>query len=160
VGGYVTGTIDLTKFGYAFVITDEMEDDVFIAARNLNTALHGDQVKVLLYARHTGKRPEGEVVEHINRSPATSVGSIELTKQFALLIPDIKKDPFDLFIPLAKLDGAKQGQMAVARRVEWDQRTRNPVGEIIEVVGNPGENDTEMHAILAEFGLPNRFDPE
>jgi len=62
VGGYVTGTIDLTKFGYAFVITDELEDDVFIAARNLNTALHGDQVKVLLYARRKGNRPEGECV--------------------------------------------------------------------------------------------------
>jgi len=160
VGGYVTGTIDLTKFGYAFVITEEMEDDVFIAARNLNTALHGDQVKVLLYARHKGRRPEGEVVEIISRSRATFVGTIELTKQFAFLIPDNKNMPFDLFIPLSKLNGAKQGQKAVARIVEWDQRSRNPVGEIVEVLGNPGENDTEMHAILAEFGLPNRFDPE
>ena len=160
VGGYVTGTIDLTKFGYAFLITEEMEDDVFIAARNLNTALHGDKVKVLLYARHKGKRPEGEVVEIITRSRATFVGTIELTKQFAFLIPDNKNMPFDLFIPLAKLNGAKQGQKAVARLVDWDQRSRNPQGEIIEVLGNPGENDTEMHAILAEFGLPNRFEPE
>lgn len=160
VGGYVTGTIDLTKFGYAFVISEESEDDVFIAARNLNTALHGDKVKVLLYARHKGKRPEGEVVEIITRSRATFVGTIELTKQFAFLIPDNKNMPFDLFIPLAKLNGAKQGQKAVARLVDWDQRSRNPMGEIIEVLGNPGENDTEMHAILAEFGLPNRFEPE
>jgi ribonuclease R len=160
VGGYVTGTIDLTKFGYAFVISEESEDDVFIAARNLNTALHGDKVKVLLYARHKGKRPEGEVVEIITRSRATFVGTIELTKQFAFLIPDNKNMPFDLFIPLAKLNGAKQGQKAVARLVDWDQRSRNPQGEIIEVLGNPGENDTEMHAILAEFGLPNRFEPE
>ena len=160
VGGYVTGTIDLTKFGYAFVISEESEDDVFIAARNLNTALHGDKVKVLLYARHKGKRPEGEVVEIISRSRATFVGTIELTKQFAFLMPDNKNMPFDLFIPLAKLNGAKQGQKAVARLVEWDQRSRNPVGEIIEVLGDPGENDTEMHAILAEFGLPIRFEPE
>ncbi|MFN2337234.1 MAG: ribonuclease R family protein, partial [Bacteroidales bacterium] len=160
VGGYVTGTIDLTKFGYAFVISEESEDDVFIAARNLNTALHGDKVKVILHARHKGKRPEGEVVEIISRSRATFVGTIELTKQFAFLMPDNKNMPFDLFIPLSKLNGAKQGQKAVARLVEWDQRSRNPVGEIIEVLGNPGENDTEMHAILAEFGLPNRFDPE
>lgn len=160
VGGYVTGTIDLTKFGYAFVLSEELDDDVFIAARNLNTALHGDQVKVLLYARHKGKRPEGEVVEIISRSRATFVGTVELTKQFAFLMPDNKNMPFDLFIPLTKLNGARQGQKAVARMVEWDQRTRNPVGEIIEVLGNPGENDTEMHAILAEFGLPNRFEPE
>ena len=160
VGGYITGAVDLTKFGYAFVITDEMEDDVFIAARNLNTALHGDEVKVLLYARHKGKRPEGEVVEIINRSRASFVGTVEVTKQFAFLIPDNKNMPFDLFIPLSKLNGAKQGQKAVARMVEWDQRSRNPVGEITEVLGDPGENDTEMHAILAEFGLPNRFEPE
>ena len=160
VGGYITGTVDLTKFGYGFVISDEMEDDVFIAARNLNTALHGDQVRVLLYARHKGKRAEGEVTEIISRSRATFVGTIELTKQFAFLIPDNKNMPFDLFIPLARLNGAKQGQKAVARMVEWDQRSRNPVGEIVEVLGDPGENDTEMHAILAEFGLPNRFEPE
>ena len=160
IGGYVTGTIDLTKFGYAFVISEESEEDVFIAARNLNTALHGDQVKVLLYARHKGKRPEGEVVEIISRSRASFVGTIELTPQFAFLIPDNKNMPFDLFIPLSKLNGAKQGQKAVARLVEWDQRSRNPMGEITEVLGYPGENDTEMHAILAEFGLPNKFPPE
>lgn len=160
VGGYITGTIDLTKFGYAFVISPESGEDVFIAARNLNTALHGDQVRVLLYARHKGKRPEGEVVEIIERSRASFVGTIELTPQFAFLIPDNKNMPFDLFIPLSKLNGAKQGQKAVARLVEWDQRSRNPVGEVTEVLGNPGENDTEMHAILAEFGLPNRFSPE
>ncbi|HZM13811.1 MAG TPA: ribonuclease R [Bacteroidales bacterium] len=160
VGGYVTGTIDLTKFGYAFVLSEESEEDVFIAARNLNTALHGDQVKVLLYARHKGKRPEGEVVEILSRSRASFVGIIELTPQFAFLIPDNKNMPFDLFIPLSKLNGAKQGQKAVARLVEWDQRSRNPMGEITEVLGYPGENDTEMHAILAEFGLPNKFAPE
>ena len=160
IGGYVTGTIDLTKFGYAFVLSEESEEDVFIAARNLNTALHGDQVKVLLYARHKGKRPEGEVVEIISRSRASFVGTIELTPQFAFLIPDNKNMPFDLFIPLSKLNGAKQGQKAVARLVEWDQRSRNPMGEITEVLGYPGENDTEMHAILAEFGLPNKFAPE
>lgn len=160
VGGYITGTIDLTKFGYAFVISPESGEDIFIAARNLNTALHGDQVRVLLYARHKGKRPEGEVVEIIERSRASFVGTIELTPQFAFLIPDNKNMPFDLFIPLSKLNGAKQGQKAVARLVEWDQRSRNPVGEVTEVLGNPGENDTEMHAILAEFGLPNRFSPE
>ncbi len=159
-GGYVTGTIDLTKFGYAFVITEEMEEDVFIAARNLRTALHGDKVKVLLYAKHKGNRPEGEVVEIITRSRSAFVGTIELNPQFAFLMPDNKNMPFDLFIPLAKLNGAKQGQKALARIIEWDQRSRNPVGEIIEVLGYPGENDTEMHAILAEFGLPYRFEPE
>ncbi|TFH48700.1 MAG: ribonuclease R, partial [Bacteroidia bacterium] len=160
VGGYITGTVDLTKFGYGFVSTEDLEADVFIAARNLRNALHGDTVKVLLYASHKGKRPEGEVVEIITRARTAFVGTIELNPQFAFLMPDNKHMPFDLFIPLNKLNGALQGQKALARIVEWDQRSRNPVGEIIEVLGFPGENDTEMHAILAEFGLPYRFDPE
>ncbi len=159
-GGYITGTVDLTKFGYGFVSTDELEADVFIAARNLRNALHGDTVKVLLYASHKGKRPEGEVVEIITRARTAFVGTIELNPQFAFLMPDNKNMPFDLFIPLNKLNGALQGQKALARIVEWDQRSRNPIGEIIEVLGYPGENDTEMHAILAEFGLPYRFEPE
>lgn len=159
-GGYITGTVDLTRFGYGFIKTDEMEEDVFISAKNLRTALHGDTVKVLLYAKRKGNRPEGEVAEVITRSRSSFVGTIELTPQFAFLIPDNKNMPFDLFIPLAKLNGAKQGQKALARIVEWDLRSRNPVGEITEVLGYPGENDTEMHAILAEFGLPIRFEPE
>ena len=159
-GGYITGTVDLTKFGYGFVSTEELEADVFIAARNLRNALHGDTVKVLLYASHKGKRPEGEVVEIITRARTAFVGTIELNPQFAFLMPDNKNMPFDLFIPLNKLNGALQGQKALARIVEWDQRSRNPIGEIIEVLGYPGENDTEMHAILAEFGLPYRFEPE
>ena len=159
-GGYITGTVDLTKFGYGFVSTQELESDVFIAARNLRNALHGDTVKVLLYASHKGKRPEGEVVEIITRARTAFVGTIELNPQFAFLMPDNKNMPFDLFIPLNKLNGALQGQKALARIIEWDQRSRNPIGEIIEVLGYPGENDTEMHAILAEFGLPYRFEPE
>jgi len=159
-GGYITGTVDLTRFGYGFIKTDELEEDVFVSAKNLRTALHGDTVKVLLYAKRKGNRPEGDVVEIITRSRSAFVGTIEIMPQFAFLIPDNKNMPFDLFIPLAKLNGAKQGQKALAKIVEWDQRSRNPVGEIVEVLGYPGENDTEMHAILAEFGLPYRFEPE
>ena len=159
-GGYVTGTVDLTRFGYGFIKTDELEEDVFVSAKNLRTALHGDTVKVLLYAKRKGNRPEGDVVEIITRSRSAFVGTIEIMPQFAFLMPDNKNMPFDLFIPLAKLNGAKQGQKALAKIVEWDQRSRNPVGEIVEVLGYPGENDTEMHAILAEFGLPYRFEPE
>ncbi len=159
-GGYITGTVDLTRFGYGFITSEDMEEDVFVSARNLRTALHGDTVKVLMYARRKGNRPEGEVVEIITRARTAFVGTVELTPQFAFLIPDNKNMPFDLFIPLSKLGGARQGQKALARIVEWDQRSRNPVGEITEVLGFPGENDTEMHAILAEFGLPIHFPEE
>jgi ribonuclease R len=158
--GYVTGTVDLTRMGYGFISTDDLEDDVFVSATNLHTALHGDTVKVLLFAKRKGARPEGEVVEIIERWRTSFVGTIELMPNFAFLIPDNKNMPFDLFIPMSKLNGAKQGEKAVARVVDWDPKSRNPVAEIINVLGLPGENDTEMHAILAEFELPYHFTEE
>ncbi|MGD0341189.1 MAG: ribonuclease R [Bacteroidales bacterium] len=158
--GYVTGTVDLTRMGYGFVSTDDLEEDVFVSARNLHTALHGDTVKVLLYARRKDARPEGEVVEILERWRSSFVGTIELMPNFAFLIPDNKNMPFDLFIPLSKLNGAKQGEKAVAKVIDWDPKSKNPVAEIINVLGLPGENDTEMHAILAEFELPYHFTEE
>ena len=160
VGGFVTGTIDLTRQGYGFLVVEDRKDDIFIAAKSLRTALHGDTVKVRLFALRKGARPEGEVVEVITRNRDTFVGTIELLPAFAFLMPDNKNMPFDLFIPLANLKGAKQGQKAVARITEWDPKARNPVAEITKVLGYPGENETEMHAILAEFGLPLEFPEE
>ena len=155
--GYITGTVDMTRMGYGFVVSDDIEEDVFVAARNLRTALHGDKVKVWLYARKKGSRPEGEVVEIIERWRTSFVGTVEIMPNFAFLIPDNKNMPFDLFIPSSKLNGAKQGQKAVARVIEWDSKSKNPVAEIINVLGEPGLHETEMHAILAEFELPYEF---
>src|SRR5512133_1000486 len=158
--GYVTGTVDMTRQGYGFVVTEEMEEDVFVTGKNLRTALHGDKVKVWLFARKKGARPEGEVVEIIERSRTTFVGTVEVMPNFAFLIPDNRNMPFDLFIPSSKLNGAKQGQKAVAKVVDWDAKSKNPVAEIINVLGFPGQNETEMHAILAEFELPYHFTEE
>jgi ribonuclease R len=159
-GGYVTGTVDMTRMGYGFVISDDIEDDVFVTAKNLKTALHGDKVKVLLFARRRGARPEGEVVEILERWRTSFVGTVEVMPNFAFLIPDNKNMPFDLFIPSSKLNGAKQGQKAVARVIDWDSKSKNPVAEIINILGYPGLNETEMHAILAEFELPAHFTEE
>ena len=158
--GHIVGTVDLTRMGYGFVSSEEMEEDVFVSARNLKTALHGDKVKVWLYAKRKGARPEGEVVEVIERSRNTFVGTVEILPNFAFLVPDNKNMPFDLFIPGNKINDARQGQKAVARVVEWDPKSKNPVAEIIEVLGYPGQHETEMHAILAEFELPYRFPEE
>jgi ribonuclease R len=158
--GYVTGTVDMTRAGYGFISTDDIEDDVFVTAKNLKTALHGDKVKVWLYAKRKGARPEGEVVEIIERWKTTFVGTVEIMPNFAFLIPDNKNMPFDLFIPTGKLNGALQGQKAVAKVVDWDPKSKNPVAEIINVLGYPGLHETEMHAILAEFELPYHFTEE
>jgi ribonuclease R len=158
--GYITGTVDMTRAGYGFISTDDLEDDVFVTARNLKTALHGDKVKVWLYAKKKGARPEGEVVEIIERWRTSFVGTVEIMPNFAFLIPDNKNMPFDLFIPSSKLNGAKQGQKAVARVVDWDPKSKNPVAEIINILGYPGLHETEMHAILAEFELPYNFTEE
>jgi ribonuclease R len=158
--GYITGTVDMTRMGYGFISTDEMEDDVFVSANNLKTALHGDKVKVRLYAKRKGARPEGEVVEIIERWKTSFVGTVEVMPNFAFLIPDNKNMPFDLFIPSSKLNGALQGQKAVAKVIDWNSKSKNPVAEIINVLGYPGLHETEMHAILAEFELPDKFTEE
>jgi len=158
--GYITGTVDMTRMGYGFISTEDLEEDVFVTAKNLKTALHGDKVKVWLYAKKKGARPEGEVVEIIERWRTSFVGTIEIMPNFAFLIPDNKNMPFDLFIPTSKLNGAKQGQKAVAKVVDWDPKSKNPVAEIINVLGYPGLHETEIHAILAEFELPYNFTDE
>jgi ribonuclease R len=157
---YITGTVDMTRMGYGFITSDDIEEDVFVSARNLNTALHGDRVKVWLYAKRKGARPEGEVVEIVERWRTSFVGTVEIMPNFAFLMPDNKNMPFDLFIPSSKLNGAKQGQKAVARIVEWSPKAKNPVAEIIKVLGDPGLHETEIHAILAEFELPYHFTDE
>ena len=158
--GYITGTVDMTRMGYGFISTEDLEEDVFVTAKNLKTALHGDKVKVWLYAKKKGARPEGEVVEIIERWRTSFVGTIEIMPNFAFLIPDNKNMPFDLYIPTSKLNGAKQGQKAVAKVVDWDPKSKNPVAEIINVLGYPGLHETEIHAILAEFELPYNFTDE
>lgn len=157
---YVTGKVDLARNGYGFIVTDEYPEDIFVSMRNLNHALHGDTVKVYLFAKNKKNRPEGEVVEIIKRAKDSIVGVIEMSKNFAFLVPDGKQIPFDIFIPTRSLNKAKNGQKAVVRITEWPSGNKNPIGEVIDVLGFPGENETEMHAILAEFELPSKFSAE
>jgi ribonuclease R len=159
--GYRTGKLDMTHHGYAFLVTEDKDDDVFIARNNLKTALDGDLVKVFIYPRRKqAGRIEGEVVEILERARNTFVGTVEVSRNYAFLIPESRKMPFDIFIPAGKLGGAEHGQKAIARITDWPEKVKNPFGEIIDVLGFPGENDTEMHSILAEFELPIRFPKE
>jgi ribonuclease R len=156
-GNYITGKVDLTAKGSAYIVSDEIEKDVFVAAKNLNHALHDDLVKVYVYARRQRNHVEGEVVEILKRNREVFVGIIEVSQHFAFLIPERNQMPFDIFIPLDKLKKAKSGQKAIAKIVDWPENQKNPIGEVVEVLGMPGENEVEMHSILAEFGLPYEF---
>lgn len=153
---FITGKVDMTASGTAYIISEESEDDVMVGARKTLNALHGDIVRVLLYPKRKGKQ-EGEIVEVIERAKTEFVGTIQLSPRFAFLVPSNNKMHVDIYIPLEKLNGAKDGQKAIAKIVEWPKNGVNPIGEIIEVLGDVGDNNTEMHAILAEYGLPYHF---
>ena len=155
-GGTICGIVDIQRQGFAYITSEEVEKPVLVSAKNLNHAMDGDKVKVHLYAMHKNQQPEGEVVEIVERAKTIFVGTISKSRNFSFLIPS-GKSAFDLFIPNEKLNGAKDGQKAIARITEWPARSKNPFGEIIEVLGDVGNNNTEMHAILAEFDLPLRF---
>jgi ribonuclease R len=157
-GGYITGTVDLTAKGAGYIVSDESDEDVFVSQSNLNHALNGDEVKVYLYAKKRGRQPEGEVVEIIKKSRDTFVGVVEVSKNFAFMTANSRQMPYDVFIPLPKLKGAQNGDKVIVKITEWPEKYKNPFGEVVSVLGKPGENDTEMHAILAEFNLPNEFD--
>ncbi len=152
----VTGMVELQPQGFAYVISDEVDQPVLISSRNLKHAMEGDKVHVHLYARRKKHDLEGEVTEIIERAKTHFVGTVEISRNFAFLVPSGKVG-FDIFIPKEKLNGAKDGQKAIAEIVEWPPRARSPFGQITEVLGDTGDNDAEMHAILAEFELPHKY---
>ncbi len=157
---YFIGVVEMTTSHNAFVSSEEMPQPIYISHDNLNHALHGDTVKVCLFAKRKKRLLEGEVVEVLKRSRNSFVGVIEVGKNFAFLGPDSKEVPFDFFIPLEKLNGAKDGQKAIVKLIEWPVGAKNPIGEVTEVLGYPGDHEAEMHAIMAEFELPWHFSKE
>jgi ribonuclease R len=158
---FVEGKVDLTNDGSAFIVTDdEFENDIFVAPRKLRNALNGDRVKVYVYAKNKGKHKEGEVIEILKRHKMEFTGILKLSERFAFFIPDDRKMMHDIFIPMNQLNGAKNGIKAVAEITDWPADAKNPIGRIKHVLGNQGENDTEMNAILAEYGFPLSFPAE
>jgi ribonuclease R len=158
---FIEGIVDLTNDGSAFIVTeDESETDIFVAPRKLRNALNGDRVKVYVYAKSKGSRKEGEVIEILHRAKMEFTGIVKLSERFAFFIPDDRKMMHDIFIPINELNGAKNGIKAVAEITDWPPEAKNPVGRIKHVLGAQGENDTEMNAILAEYGFPLSFPKE
>ncbi len=157
---YFEGTIDMTSRKTGYFICEEFEEDVFIPTNNLNHALDKDKVKVYVYNRRKGKRPEAEVIEVLERAKTEFVGVIDIQKNFAFVSTANAKMYTDIFIPKDKIGDAEQGDVVIAKIEDWPKKADSPFGTILKVLGKPGEHDTEIHAILAEYGLPYDFPVE
>ena len=157
LGTLAIGTFARRSNGKNSFIPEDGGTPVFIAERNSGHAMDGDKVKVQLFAKRKGAEPEGEVVEILESKERTFVGKLQVAKGFAFLITENKTLANDIFIPKDKLKGGKNGDKAIVRIVEWPDEAKNPLGEVIDILGIAGQNTAEMHAILAEFGLPYKY---
>lgn len=153
-GKELTGTFQRKSNGKNSFIPDEGGDPIFIAERNSAHAMNNDKVKIVFYAKRKNHDAEGEVVEILERANDTFVGTLEVANSYAFLVTENRTLANDIFIPKEKLKGGKTGDKAVVKIVEWPDKAKNPIGQVIDILGKAGDNNTEMHAILAEFGLP------
>lgn len=158
-GGYTTGVL-LRDRGTAWLISEDTGDEILIPEGNTNKALNGDRVKILLLAKRSNRPAEGEVIEVLERSDARFVGTLEMLRDSAFFISESRKLSTDIFIPADKLNGAKDKQKVIVQITDWPQRAKNPFGVVVDVLGDVGDNNTEMHAILSEFGLPYSYPEE
>ena len=154
---YHFGVVDMTSNGNAYVECEDLEHDIYIPQRNLNKAFDNDYVKVYVYKRKKNKKQEGDIIEIVERAKTEFVGVLQLSKNFGFVIPDDYKMYTDFFIPKNLLNGAKGGEKVLVKFTEWPDKSRNPFGEILTVLGKPGDHNTEMHSILVEYGLPYKF---
>ncbi|MCH5219230.1 MAG: ribonuclease R [Muribaculaceae bacterium] len=139
------------------IITEPDGENIFVAERNSMHALNGDKVKAVISARRRGIEPEAKVVEITQRYPQTFIGTVKLDRKGGILQTDSKFLATDIYLPRKSMLGAQNGDKAVVEIVEWPEEEKMPVGRVVDVLGQNGENDTEMHAILAEYGLPYSY---
>jgi ribonuclease R len=154
---YYEGKIDMTSRKTAYFVCPELEEDVFIPTNNLNHALDKDSVKVYVYNRRKGKRPEGEVIEVTERAKTDFVGVIAIHANFAFVSTANPKMYTDIFIPKDKIGESENGDVVLVHIEDWPKKADSPFGSVIKILGKPGEHNTEIHAILAEYGLPSEF---
>ncbi|MCS3530221.1 ribonuclease R [Chryseobacterium sp. JUb7] len=161
IKGTLTGIIDFNQSGNAYVNVEGLEDDVFIHSKNVKDALQGDKVLIVTYT-YKGKKIEGSVLEVLERTRTEFVGTLQVVahKDFGFVVCDKKSINTDIFIPKGKFGGAEDGDKVIVKMTEWKPGDKNPEGEIIQVLGAPGEHETEIHSILAEYGLPYSFPEE
>ncbi|KAA6321104.1 Ribonuclease R, partial [termite gut metagenome] len=153
-GVEMKGTFYRKSNGKNSFVPDGSEESIFIAERNSAHAMNNDKVRIAFYAKCKNRSAEGEVIEILERANDTFVGTLEVTKGYAFLVTENRTLANDIFIQKNKLKGGKTGDKAIVKIVEWPNRAKNPIGQVVDILGRTGDNTTEMHAILAEFGLP------
>ena len=154
------GKVDITARGNAYVVVDELDSDIFVPYNRLNRAFHGDIVEVDIFKKKSSKKPEGEIKRILERKKKRFVGIVDLQKTFAFVRPTDIRMYTDIFIPLENIGKAKNGEKVLVEIMEWPDKAESPNGKIIEILGKPGDHHTEIHAILAEYGLPSAFPDE
>jgi len=157
---YYIGTVDATSRGNAYILCDDLEDDIYIPSRNMNHALHKDTVKVYIYSRQKNKKIEGDIIEIIDRAKTEFVGVLQMNKNFGFVVPDDIRMYADIFIAKKHINGAENGDKVLVTMTDWPENSKNPFGKITTVLGKPGDHNTEMHSILVEYNLPYKFPKE
>ena len=157
INDILEGRLSMNASGSAYLVNNDLPKDIYINKTNTNKALHLDTVKIEVIEGE-GRAIEGKVIEIIERFRTEFVGTIQVSPRYAFFVPDSNKLPIDFFIPLSKTMGAKDGQKVVAKLGEWKEGAKNPNGEIVRIIGDAGEHETEIHSILEEYGLPYDFD--
>jgi len=153
----LSGKVDMTSSGNAYILVDDLDEDIFVPNHKINKAFHGDLVEVKLKSLKGKKRPEGEVVRILERKKSTFVGILEKQKTFAFVRTTDSKMYTDIFVPLEKAKKAEDGDKVLVALGDWPSDRDSPYGKVVEVLGKPGEHNTEIHSILAEYGLPYEF---
>lgn len=157
---YYTGRVDIAGRGQGYIIVEDLEDDIYVSSKNLNKALNGDIVEVYVFKRKKGGKTEGEVTKIIERKRTEFVGTIDVQENFAFVDVTDYKMYTDIFVPKNKINGAKSGEKVLVEMLEWPEKEDSPIGKVIKVLGMPGEHNTEIHSILAQYGLPYDFPQE
>jgi ribonuclease R/exosome complex exonuclease DIS3/RRP44 len=157
---YYTGKADVTSRGQAYIVIDDLEEDIFVNQKNINHALHGDIVEVYIFKRNRGGKPEGEITKILERKKADFVGVIQIQERFAFVECQDTKMYTDIFVSKENINNAKNGDKVLVKIESWPEKAGSPYGKVIKTLGKPGEHNTEIHSILAQFGLPYEFDKE
>lgn len=159
IGDILEGKISMNASGSAYLVNNELPRDIYIHKNNTNKALHLDTVKIRVI-KGDGRELEGIVIEIVHRFKMDFVGTIQVSPRYAFLVPDSNKMPVDIFVPINKLKGATDGQKVVVKITSWKENSKNPNGEVTDVLGFAGDNEVEIHSILHEYGLPYNFEDD